>query len=59
VIVVTTMLTRGGEHAERDIPAAIARARTASHGVDFVYAWPFDDMAILRLLAEQVNKVAG
>jgi sirohydrochlorin cobaltochelatase len=59
VIVVTTMLTRGGEHAERDIPAAIARARTVSPGVEFVYAWPYEDAAILRLLAEQISKVAG
>ena len=27
LVVATPMLTRGGEHAERDIPAAIGRAR--------------------------------
>lgn len=59
VIVVTTMLTRGGGHAQRDIPAAIARARTAHPGVEFVYAWPFEDGAVLRLLAEQVNRFSG
>ena len=55
VIVVTPMLTRGGEHAERDIPAAISRARAVHPGVEFAYAWPFEDAAVLRLLAEQVR----
>jgi sirohydrochlorin cobaltochelatase len=55
VIVVTPMLTQGGEHAERDIPAAIARARTAHPAVEFVYAWPFPHGAILGLLANQVR----
>jgi len=59
VIVVTPMLTQGGEHAERDIPAAIARARTAHREVEFVYAWPFEDAAVIRLLAEQIDKAAG
>ena len=59
VIVVTPMLTQGGEHAERDIPAAIARARTAHREVEFVYAWPFEDAAVIRLLAEQVHRFAG
>lgn len=59
VIVVTPMLTQGGEHAERDIPAAVDRARTAHREVEFVYAWPFEDEAVIRLLAEQVNKAAG
>jgi sirohydrochlorin cobaltochelatase len=56
VIVVTPMLTQGGEHAERDIPAAIARARAAHPGPEFVYAWPFEDEATLRLLADQVRR---
>jgi len=56
VIVVTPMLTQGGEHAERDIPAAVSRARTAHPGVEFVYAWPFEDAAVVRLLADQVHR---
>ena len=56
VIAVTPMLTQGGEHAERDIPAAIARARTAHREVEFVYAWPFEGEAVLRLLTEQVRR---
>jgi sirohydrochlorin cobaltochelatase len=59
VIVVTPMLTRGGEHAERDIPEAIARARAAHPGVAFVYAWPFPEEAILGLLSDQVRGFSG
>ncbi len=59
VIVVTPMLTRGGDHAERDIPEAIDRARAAHRGTAFVYAWPFPDGAILGLLADQVRRAAG
>jgi sirohydrochlorin cobaltochelatase len=55
VIVVTPMLTRGGEHAERDIPEAISRARDAHPAVEFVYAWPFEDAAVVRLLSDQVR----
>ena len=59
VLVITPMLTRGGEHAERDIPAAIVRARAAFPGVSFVYAWPFEGEAVLRLLTEQVRRFTG
>jgi sirohydrochlorin cobaltochelatase len=55
VIVVTPMLTRGGEHAERDIPDAIGRARDAHPAMEFVYAWPFENAAVVRLLADQVR----
>ena len=59
VIVTTPMLTQGGEHAERDIPAAIGRARDAFPGVEFVYAWPFESSAVIGLLAGQVRRFAG
>ena len=55
VIVVTPMLTAGGEHAERDIPGAIARARSRHPGITFVYAWPYDMQAVARFLAQHVQ----
>jgi sirohydrochlorin cobaltochelatase len=55
VIVVTPMLTRGGGHAEADIPAAIARARDRHPHVAFVYAWPYDMAVVARFLAERVT----
>ncbi len=59
VIVVTPMLTAGGEHAGADIPAAIERARIRHPRVDFQYAWPFDPADVAAFLAAQVKKTAG
>ena len=58
VQVVTPMMTRGGEHAEIDIPAALERARTRHPGVSFVYTWPFPVDAVARFLAEQMEGLA-
>jgi len=59
VVVVTPMMTRGGGHAERDIPAAVARARARHPGAVFIYAWPFDKEAVADLLARRVRDAAG
>lgn len=55
VIVATLMMTRGGDHAEVDIPAAIAHARERYPGVQFTYAWPFEPQEIARFLAGQIH----
>ena len=54
VRVVTPMMTRGGEHAESDIPAAVEAARGRHPGVAFVYTWPFPVSEVARFLAEQM-----
>jgi len=51
IVVVTPMMTRGGEHSERDIPDAVERARGRHKAVEFVYAWPFDPADVGRFLA--------
>ena len=56
VIVVTPMLTPGGEHAEVDIPAAIERARQAHPGVSFLYAWPIPLEATAGFLADHIQR---
>ena len=56
VIVVTPMMTRGGEHAEADIPAAIHRAQERHPDVRIQYAWPFDSGDVARFLAEQIAR---
>ncbi|MGQ9785829.1 MAG: sirohydrochlorin chelatase [Anaerolineae bacterium] len=56
VVVLTPMLTRGGDHAEKEVPAAIARARQRHPGVTFLYAWPFADGAIAEFLASQIAR---
>ena len=55
VIVVTPMMTRGGEHAEVEIPAAIQQAQVRHPNVVFKYAWPLDVSAIAQFLAAQLD----
>jgi sirohydrochlorin cobaltochelatase len=54
VIVVTPMMTRGGEHSEVDIPAAIQKARGRHAGIVFDYVWPFDPAEVAAFLAQQI-----
>jgi sirohydrochlorin cobaltochelatase len=56
VVVVTPMMTRGGEHSEKEIPAAVRAAQQRHPGVEIRYAWPLDLEAIAQFLAEQVRK---
>ncbi len=57
VVVVTPMMTRGGEHAERDIPAAIRRVEARYADVEIVYAWPFESVDVARFLSARIEKV--
>ncbi len=59
VVVVTPMMTQGGEHSEKDIPGSVERARARHPKVEFVYAWPFPSTAAARFLAEQVARSLG
>lgn len=59
VIVVTPMMTRGGEHSEVDIPNAIKRAQTMYPQVEIPYAWPFETDSAARFLATQVTHIIG
>ncbi len=56
IIVVTPMLTRGGEHSEMDIPEAVEAARGRHPGVAFEYVWPFDLPDVAAFLAAEVAK---
>jgi sirohydrochlorin cobaltochelatase len=58
VTVVTPMMTRGGEHSEVDIPAAIWRAEGRHPDVSFRYIWPFAIEEIAQFLAAQIAKFA-
>jgi sirohydrochlorin cobaltochelatase len=54
VIIITPMVTPGGEHSEVDIPLAISRARDRHRGIGFVYAWPFEIGRTAQFLAAQI-----
>jgi sirohydrochlorin cobaltochelatase len=55
IIVLTPMMTRGGEHSERDIPLSIQKARKLHPGLDIVYAWPFDVSYVAAFLAGHIK----
>ncbi len=55
VIVLTPMMTRGGEHSEKDIPQAIERSRKKHPHVEMVYAWPFETSEVSSFLAEHIR----
>jgi sirohydrochlorin cobaltochelatase len=57
VVVVTPMMTRGGEHAQRDIPAAIQRVQERHPRVPIVYAWPFASVDVASFLAARIADV--
>jgi len=56
IVVITPMMTRGGEHSEVDIPGAVARARANHPDTDIAYAWPYDTADIAAFLAGQIKR---
>jgi sirohydrochlorin cobaltochelatase len=56
VVVVTPMMTRGGEHAEVDIPNAVRDAQERHPGTAIVYVWPFDPAQVAEFLAAQIKR---
>lgn len=55
IIVITPMMTQGGEHSEKDIPEAIERAKKKNSSIKFSYVWPFDISKIATFLAKQMK----
>ncbi|MFX0086303.1 MAG: CbiX/SirB N-terminal domain-containing protein [Candidatus Hodarchaeota archaeon] len=55
IFVVTTMLTRGGDHAENDIPKEIEKAKQKYPNVDIHYIWPLNVPAIAQFLHKEIN----
>lgn len=56
VVVIPSMLTPGGVHAERDIPRALEQARNAHPEVAIEYLWPFDLKDVAALLAGHIRR---
>jgi sirohydrochlorin cobaltochelatase len=54
VVVITPMMTRGGEHAEVDIPAAVQAAQVQHPETPVIYAWPFKVSEVANFLATQI-----
>jgi sirohydrochlorin cobaltochelatase len=56
IVVVTPMMTKGGEHSEVDIPEVIDRVRDNYTDIEIIYAWPFDSESVVSLLASQIDE---
>jgi sirohydrochlorin cobaltochelatase len=56
IVVVTPMMTRGGEHAEKEIPELVADFQRAHPQIKTIYAWPYDTQHVALLLKEQINR---
>ncbi|UCE73854.1 MAG: hypothetical protein JSV56_12675 [Methanomassiliicoccales archaeon] len=56
IIVITPMMTRGGEHSEIEIPKAIELAQKLDPGIPIVYAWPFDVSELAQFLYSQIKR---
>jgi sirohydrochlorin cobaltochelatase len=56
VIVVTPMMTRGGEHSEVEIPAEVEGAKKRHPATSFVYVWPFELADVASFLAAQISR---
>jgi len=55
VILVTTMITPGGSHSEREIPEEVEDLRLKYPNVNYEYAWPYDLGIFSDLLAGHIN----
>jgi sirohydrochlorin cobaltochelatase len=56
IVVITPMMTKGGEHAGSDIPNRIANAKKQVPDIPIIYGWPFEIEDIARFLYSQVRK---
>lgn len=59
IVVVTPMMTAGGEHAEVEIPAELERLKAELEGIELVYAWPFNPHEVALFLTAQVQRFFG
>jgi len=55
IILVTTMITRGGSHSEQEIPEELELMRKKFQEVDIQYAWPFDMETFALFLSSHVK----
>lgn len=59
ISLISTMFTRGGMHAECEIPGIVLAANKAHPGVKIEYAWPFDPDFLADFLAAQLQRALG
>ena len=55
IILVTTMITRGGSHSEKEIPEELEVLREKFKDIDIQYAWPFDMDSFALFLSDHLK----
>ncbi len=55
VILITTMITPGGSHSEREIPEEVEALRLKYPKINFQYAWPYNLDIFSKLLSEHIT----
>jgi sirohydrochlorin cobaltochelatase len=58
IVALTTMLSRGGVHSEREIPEELERASRSHPGVAIRYVWPVPEQALAGFLASLAQERA-
>lgn len=55
IIIVTTMITRGGSHSEIEIPEELKDLSKKYPDIDFQYAWPFGMDSFALFLTDHIK----
>jgi len=59
VTLLTTMVTPGGSHADREIPEIVAAARARYPSLLVDYAWPYEPTGVATFLAGHLERHLG
>ena len=55
ITLVTTMITRGGSHSEKEIPEELKKFQIQHPTIDIQYAWPFCMKSFAEFLGEHAK----
>jgi len=55
IVLITTMVTPGGSHSEKEIPEEVAKLNDQFPEIAISYAWPYDLNKVAELLASHVT----
>ncbi|QPJ64689.1 MAG: hypothetical protein G3M78_04500 [Candidatus Nitrohelix vancouverensis] len=55
IVLLTTMVTPGGSHAEKEIPEEIRKLKEKYPAAHIDYAWPFDLHKVAEMMKDQIE----
>jgi len=59
IVLLTTMITPGGSHAEKEIPVEVKKLKAKHSKIEIKYAWPFDMSKVAKMLKAQIESACG